>query len=235
MTMEDSEALGWPSVADLVGQHPQASVALIGAGLNERSLTPGRCDLGPKAFRAVLPRFSSYDVETGQTLSTEVFDAGDLPLKAVSPADAFLPVRDSVVAQASRSLTVLIGGNNAITRPGAHGLGLDGVGVLTLEREHGPAFTDDELAYYQSMQTDERFVVGGRIQTPDFTEDELRDYQWVAEHPTGSCRGYRLTDEPSEEEVKDWQGRLEWLNKLDLVELRKKATFEREEPDPVCR
>ena len=54
MSMEESEALGWRSVADLIGDQPDAPVALIGAGLNERSLTPGRCDLGPKAFRAVL-------------------------------------------------------------------------------------------------------------------------------------------------------------------------------------
>ncbi|PZO05109.1 MAG: arginase [Alphaproteobacteria bacterium] len=152
MTMEDSEALGWPSVADLVGQHPQASVALIGAGLNERSLTPGRCDLGPKAFRAVLPRFSTYDVETGQTLSSEVFDAGDLPLKAVSPADAFLPVRDAVAAQASRALTVLVGGNNAITRPGVHGLGLERVGLLTLDAHFDLRDTDQGLTNGNPVQ-----------------------------------------------------------------------------------
>jgi formiminoglutamase len=79
---EVSEALSWRSVADLVGNHPDASVALIGAGLNERSLTPGRCDLGPKAFRAVLPRFSTYDVETGVELRTRVHDAGDVALRA---------------------------------------------------------------------------------------------------------------------------------------------------------
>ena len=39
---QPSEALGWRSVADLVGHHPDAPVALIGAPLNERSLTPGR-------------------------------------------------------------------------------------------------------------------------------------------------------------------------------------------------
>ena len=87
--MSESEALSWSSVADLLGHHPYADVALIGAGLNERSLTPGRCDLGPKAFRAVLPRFSTYDVETGQTLDVLVHDAGDVPLKAVTPADGF--------------------------------------------------------------------------------------------------------------------------------------------------
>ena len=40
--MSESEALTWPGVADLLGDHPDASVAVIGAGVNERSLTPGR-------------------------------------------------------------------------------------------------------------------------------------------------------------------------------------------------
>ncbi|HEV2080814.1 MAG TPA: agmatinase family protein [Brevundimonas sp.] len=133
MTLEASEALGWRSVADLTGDHPDARVAIVGAPLNERSLTPGRCDLAPKAFRAVLPRFSTYDVETGLELTTAVHDAGDVPLKAVSPAAAFVPVRDAVAAQTGRDLTVLIGGNNAITRPGVHALGLGRVGLLTLD------------------------------------------------------------------------------------------------------
>ncbi|HRO32906.1 MAG TPA: agmatinase family protein [Brevundimonas sp.] len=150
--MEESEALGWRSVGDLVGDNPSAPVALIGAPLNERSLTPGRCDLGPKAFRAVLPRFSTYDVETGVSLETAVHDAGDVPLKAVSPADAFAPVRDAVAAQGARALTVLIGGNNAITRPGVHGLGLERVGVLTLDAHFDLRDTDQGLTNGNPIQ-----------------------------------------------------------------------------------
>ncbi len=152
MTLEDSEALGWRSVADLTGDHPDAPVALIGAGLNERSLTPGRCDLGPKAFRAVLPRFSTYDVETGLELTTRVHDAGDLALKAVSPVDAFGPVREAVAAQAGRALSVLIGGNNAITRPGVHGLGLKRTGLLTLDAHFDLRDTDQGLTNGNPVQ-----------------------------------------------------------------------------------
>ncbi|PZO08584.1 MAG: arginase [Alphaproteobacteria bacterium] len=152
MTLEDSEALGWRSVADLIGDHPDAAVALIGAGVNERSLTPGRCDLGPKAFRAALPRFSNYDVETERELSTRVHDMGDLALKAVSPADAFDPLRDAVAAQAARALTVLIGGNNAITRPGVQGLGLERVGLLTLD------------AHFDLRDTDQGMTNGNPVQ-----------------------------------------------------------------------
>lgn len=152
MTLEDSDALSWRSVADLIGDHPEAGVALIGAGLNERSLTPGRCDLGPKVFRAVLPRFSTYDVETGAELATRVHDAGDVALKGVSPADAFAPVRSAAAAQAHRALTVLIGGNNAITRPGAHALGLDRVGVLTLDAHFDLRDTDQGLTNGNPIQ-----------------------------------------------------------------------------------
>lgn len=149
---QNSEALSWRSIADLVGNHAEAPVALLGAGVNERSLTPGRCDLGPKAFRAVLPRFSTYDVETGAELSTRVHDAGDVAVKALSPAEAFEPIRDAVKAQAARALTVLVGGNNAITRPGVHALGLERVGVLTLDAHFDLRDTDQGLTNGNPIQ-----------------------------------------------------------------------------------
>ncbi|KQW83928.1 agmatinase family protein [Brevundimonas sp. Root1279] len=150
--MSQSEALSWRSIADLVGSHADAPVAIVGAGVNERSLTPGRCDLGPKSFRGVLPRFSTYDVETGAELSTRVHDAGDVAVKALSPADAFEPVRDAVQAQAARALTVLIGGNNAITRPGVHGMGLEKAGLLTLDAHFDLRDTDQGLTNGNPVQ-----------------------------------------------------------------------------------
>ncbi|WP_374273955.1 agmatinase family protein [Brevundimonas sp.] len=150
--MTSSEALSWRSVADLVGDHADAPVAVIGCPLNERSLTPGRCDLGPRALRAVLPRFSTYDVETGRELTTVVHDAGDVALKAVSPADALYPIQTAVRAQANRDLIVLIGGNNAITRPGVHGLGLEGTALLTLDAHFDLRDTDQGLTNGNPVQ-----------------------------------------------------------------------------------
>lgn len=152
MTTEDSEALGWRSVADLLGDHPDAPAALIGAGLNERSLTPGRCDLGPRALRAVLARFSTYDVDTGRELSITVHDSGDVFLKAMAPIDAFEPVRAAVARERRRALTVLVGGNNAITRPGVHALGLDSVGLLTLDAHFDLRDTDQGLTNGNPVQ-----------------------------------------------------------------------------------
>lgn len=150
--IEPSEALGWRSVGDLVGNHPDAPVALIGAPLNERSLTPGRCDLGPKALRGVFARLSTYDVEAEQELDLRVYDAGDVALKAVSPADAFAPVRDAVKAQSHRTLTILVGGNNAITRAGVHGLGLERTGLLTLDAHFDLRDTDQGLTNGNPVQ-----------------------------------------------------------------------------------
>ena len=150
--MTSSEALSWRSVADLVGDHADAPVAVIGCPLNERSLTPGRCDLGPRAFRAVLPRFSTYDVETGRELTTPIHDAGDVALKAVSLADALYPIQTAVRAQANRDLIVLIGGNNAVTRPGVHGLGLEGTALLTLDAHFDLRDTDQGLTNGNPVQ-----------------------------------------------------------------------------------
>ncbi|HEX8232790.1 MAG TPA: agmatinase family protein [Caulobacteraceae bacterium] len=144
--MAASECRSWTSAADLLGQRPDARAALVGAPLNERSLTPGRCDLAPAAVRAALKRMSVYDLETETDLSgVQVHDAGDLNLKLVSPADAFAPIRDIVAAQvAKRELTMLLGGNNAVTRPGVHGLDptLGRVGLLTLDAHFDLRDTD---------------------------------------------------------------------------------------------
>jgi formiminoglutamase len=103
-------------------------------------------------------------VEAEASLTTRVHDAGDVPLKAVTPADAFGPIRDAVVAQSHRALTVLIGGNNAITRPGVHALGLDRVGVLTLDAHFDLRDTDQGLTNGNPIQAllEDGFE-GGRI------------------------------------------------------------------------
>src|SRR5438874_352772 len=141
-----SENRRWLSVADLLGAFADAPLALIGAPLNEGSITPGRCDLAPSTIRTALRRLSTYDLELATDLSAlRVFDAGDVELRSVSPADAFEPIRQAVAAQTQqRDLTILLGGNNAITRPGVHGIDrtLRTVGVLTLDAHFDLRDTD---------------------------------------------------------------------------------------------
>lgn len=139
----ESECRGWRSIADLLTADMSAPVALIGAPLNEKSLTPGRCDLAPKVLRETLKRFSVFDVETeGDLTSLRVFDAGDLFLKTRTPEESFAPVRDRVSALA-QEIVIIAGGNNAVTRPGVHGLGpLANTGLITLDAHFDLRDTD---------------------------------------------------------------------------------------------
>jgi formiminoglutamase len=144
-----SETRRWLSIADLLGSYGDAKIAVIGAPLAEGSLTPGRCDLAPAAIRAALKRLSVFDIESGIELrSTRVHDAGDLDLKGAMPKDALVPIRDAVSAETKkRALTILLGGNNAVTRSGVHGLdpGLKKAGLLTLDAHFDLRDTDQGL------------------------------------------------------------------------------------------
>jgi arginase family enzyme len=128
---------GQPSLDDITGTFPSARVAVVGVPLGLGSIPPGRCDLGPETLRATLGRLSTYDLETGVDLSgVQVNDAGDVAVARYGPADAFEAIRDAVITQVrKRSLTILAGGNNAITRPGVHGTDpfLKRVGLVTLD------------------------------------------------------------------------------------------------------
>ena len=137
--------MSWKSIADLISVEGTADVALVGAPIEAGSVTPGRCDLAPETIRGTLRRFSTYDVETGEELSLAIHDAGDARVAGLMPADGFAPIRDAVGrCTAEHALTLLLGGNNAVTRPGAHGLGLplDRVGLVTLDAHFDLRETD---------------------------------------------------------------------------------------------
>ncbi len=129
--------MAWHSLRDLLTADQSAPAALLGVPLGTGSVSPGRCDLAPATIRATLPRISTYDLESElELMGSKVFDAGDLALGDLSPADAFTPIKDAASALAKRhGLTILLGGNNAITRPGVHALDstLQSVGLLTLD------------------------------------------------------------------------------------------------------
>jgi arginase family enzyme len=119
----------WPNLLDLLTRDEAAPVGWVGAPLGTGSVTPGRCDLAPGALRAVLRRIGRYDVDSGKELGTAVCDRGDLKLNGQSIEDATPSIRNAVgVSTAAYDLTLLIGGNNAVTRPGVLGLA-DALGV----------------------------------------------------------------------------------------------------------
>ena len=140
--------MSWQSIADLLVGAGNADIALVGAPMEAGSVTPGRCDLAPETVRRTLRRFSTYDVETGRGLDLAVLDAGDADVRGILPADGFAPIKDAVLrCTVDHALTLLIGGNNAVTRPAAHGLGLPlaEVGLITLDAHFDLRETDQGL------------------------------------------------------------------------------------------
>jgi arginase family enzyme len=131
----------WPNLSELLlPAEPEAGVGLVGAPLGAGSVTPGRCDLAPAALRAVLKRIGRYDMDSGRELSTSIADHGDVTLEGRDIEAATGPIREAVrMAAGWHELTLLIGGNNAVTRPGLLGMAdglqlrLEQVGLITLD------------------------------------------------------------------------------------------------------
>lgn len=114
----------------------RSGLAVLGVPLNA-SISPGRPDLAPGAIRDALKLFSPCDVEHGvDLLETPALDLGDLPTENLTPEVAVGAVRLALTGDAERlPVFVLLGGDNAVTRPGVHALGLplSEVGVITLD------------------------------------------------------------------------------------------------------
>jgi formiminoglutamase len=154
--MADSDCRSWFSAADLLTRDAAAPVALLGAPLGLGSITPGRCDQAPAAVRAAMKRMSVYDLETETDLSAlRVFDAGDAPVQKLEPAQALAPIVEPLSPLVQKhALTLLIGGNNAVTRPAVHALdpSLQRVGVLTLDAHFDLRDTDCGLTNGNPIQ-----------------------------------------------------------------------------------
>jgi len=141
---------GWPNLSELlVASADRAAVGLVGAPLAAGSVTPGACDRAPALLRQTLRRIGRYDVETRREIGTEIADRGDVDLAALTIEQATPVIRDAVAASAeAHALTLLVGGNNAVTRPGVLGLGLplEKVGLITLDAHFDMRDLDDGLS-----------------------------------------------------------------------------------------
>ena len=141
---------GWPNLSELiVGADAAAPVGLVGAPLAAGSVSPGQCDRAPQLLRQTLKRIGLYDVETRRELSSRIADRGDVALDGLSIEDASPLIRDAVRASfETHALTLLVGGNNAVTRPGVLGLGLplDRIGLITLDAHFDMRDVDQGLS-----------------------------------------------------------------------------------------
>ena len=140
---------GWPNLSELlIAPESSNPVGLVGAPLAAGSVTAGSCDLAPALLRQTLRRIGRYDVETGREIATRVADRGDVEISGQSIEQATGPIRDAVQFSASlHDLTLLVGGNNAVTRPGVLGLGLplEKVGLITLDAHFDMRDTNEGL------------------------------------------------------------------------------------------
>ncbi|MFO1017727.1 MAG: agmatinase family protein [Hyphomonadaceae bacterium] len=154
--MTDSDCRSWFSAADLLTQDGGAPVALLGAPMGLGSITPGRCDLAPETVRAAMKRMSVYDLETETDLSAlRVFDDGDVNIEKLQPAESLAPIVERLAPLTQQhGLTIVLGGNNAITRPCVHALdsSLRRVGVLTLDAHFDLRDTDCGLTNGNPIQ-----------------------------------------------------------------------------------
>lgn len=154
--ISDSDCRSWFSAADLLTNDASAPVALLGAPMGLGSITPGRCDEAPATVRAAMKRMSVYDLETETDLSSlRIFDAGDADIAKLQPAESLQPIVERLAPLTQKhALTIVLGGNNAITRPCVHALDptLQKVGVLTLDAHFDLRDTDGGLTNGNPMQ-----------------------------------------------------------------------------------
>ena len=140
----------WPNLGDLIVPAGSAApIGLLGAPLAAGSVTPGACDQAPGLLRRILKRIGRYDVSIEHELVTQIADRGDLALRGRSIEQATDPIREAVAASAeAHALTLLVGGNNAVTRPAVLGLGgsLDEIGLITLDAHFDMRDTSEGLS-----------------------------------------------------------------------------------------
>lgn len=140
----------WPNLADLVVvMDKKAPIGLLGAPLAAGSVTAGGCDQAPALLRHTLRRIGRYDVETKRELATKISDRGDVELAGLSIEEATGPITEAVRFSTSlHQLTLLVGGNNAVTRPGVLGMGLPlaKVGLITLDAHFDMRDTHEGLS-----------------------------------------------------------------------------------------
>jgi arginase family enzyme len=142
--------MSWPNLSEHF-EHDGAKVpiGLVGAPLAAGSVTPGACDKAPELLRRTFKRIGRYDVEIGRALFTPVRDRGDVGLDGLTIEQATAPIRDAVAASLEdHALTLLAGGNNAVTRPAVLALGvpLSQVGLITLDAHFDMRELDDGLS-----------------------------------------------------------------------------------------
>lgn len=117
-------------------------LVVLGAPLAVTSLSPSRADQTPAAIRRALARFSTayaaaYPDDDVDLEAVSVIDAGDLAFGGLSVAATQAAISEAV-AGLQADLVVVLGGDNAVTRPALRGRAPDlaRAGLVTLDAHH---------------------------------------------------------------------------------------------------
>ena len=137
-----SEDPHWPrasawlaSGGSVDGRH----LVVAGVPCARSSISPSRADTTPSAVRAALRRYSTFDADLDVDLERlRVTDAGDLPVHELAGEELVEATEAGLRALPAADLVVLLGGDNALTRPAARALlpDLRRGALLTLDAHH---------------------------------------------------------------------------------------------------
>ena len=131
----------WPRASDWLASGGTADgrrLAVVGVPLCRTSISPSGASETPAAVRAALRRFATFHAGLDVDLEVlSVHDAGDLPVAAMEGEEVLRAVDAGLVALPPYDLVVLVGGDNAVTRPAMRTLlPLATSGLLTLDAHH---------------------------------------------------------------------------------------------------
>ncbi len=130
----------WPTAnVWLASESPDPLLQVVGVPASRSSLSPSRADLAPLVVRDKLLRYSTFQGETGIDFGDlGVRDLGNWPVSEIGPVPLIgdLSRRRSEMNQAS--LTLFLGGDNAITRPlvAAASADPEKIGLITFDAHH---------------------------------------------------------------------------------------------------
>jgi formiminoglutamase len=129
----------WPRASDWLaggGSRQGARLAVVGVPLSHTSISASGAHTTPAAVRAALRRFSTFHAGLNVDLeSVGVTDLGDLDVSDAGPSDHL--ARVDLTQARGFDLVVVLGGDNAVTRPALRSLlPLATSGLLTLDAHH---------------------------------------------------------------------------------------------------
>lgn len=114
-------------------------LAVVGVPLSRTSISPSGANETPAAVRRALRRFATFHAGLDVDLEgVAVHDVGDLPVADLVGEAALAGVDAGLRGLPEHDLAVLLGGDNAVTRPALRTLlpDLPRVGLLTLDAHH---------------------------------------------------------------------------------------------------